>query len=67
MTKLKTVAAFVVLLAVCGCKVGPNYKRPATTVPDQYRGAPTPAARGRAIWRHEVVGGVSGRSPAESH
>lgn len=46
MTKLKTAAAFVVLLAVCGCKVGPNYKRPATTVPDQYRGAPTPQPSG---------------------
>lgn len=46
MTKLKTVAAFVVLLVVCGCKVGPNYKRPATTVPDQYRGAPSPQPAG---------------------
>jgi len=27
-----------VLLLLTACKVGPNYKRPATTVPDQYRG-----------------------------
>lgn len=46
MTKLKSAAAFFVLLIVCGCKVGPNYKRPATTVPDQYRGAPTPEPAG---------------------
>jgi len=41
MTKLKAFTAFLMLLGVCGCKVGPNYKRPATTVPDQYRGVPT--------------------------
>lgn len=46
MTKLKSTAAFLVLLAVCGCKVGPNYKRPATTVPDQYRGLPAPQPAG---------------------
>jgi outer membrane protein, multidrug efflux system len=46
MTKLKAAAASLVLLIVCGCKVGPNYKRPATTVPDQYRGAPTPEPAG---------------------
>ncbi len=38
MTKLKSIAAFLVVLSICGCKVGPNYQRPATTVPDQYRG-----------------------------
>ncbi|MDR3747300.1 MAG: efflux transporter outer membrane subunit [Acidobacteriota bacterium] len=38
MTKLKTIAAASLLLALCACKVGPNYQRPALTVPDQYRG-----------------------------
>ena len=38
MTSIRTSAAIVLLLTVCACKVGPNYKRPATTVPDQYRG-----------------------------
>jgi outer membrane protein, multidrug efflux system len=28
----------VLLLALSGCKVGPNYKRPAVDVPGQYRG-----------------------------
>ena len=28
------------LLALAGCAVGPNYKRPATPVPPAYRGAP---------------------------
>ncbi len=42
MISMRTLTAIVLLLAVCACKVGPNYKRPATTVPDQYRGvAPT--------------------------
>jgi multidrug efflux system outer membrane protein len=34
------------LLTLSGCKVGPNYKRPAVSVPDQYRGmAPTVTAQ----------------------
>ena len=28
----------MLLLSLCACKVGPNYKRPPLTVPDQYRG-----------------------------
>ena len=38
MTSLKTSAAMLVALSLCACKVGPNYKRPALTVPDTYRG-----------------------------
>jgi len=38
MTSLKTFFAVAVALSLCACKVGPNYKRPATSVPDQYRG-----------------------------
>jgi len=38
MTSLKLSGAIVLLISLCACKVGPNYKRPATTVPDQYRG-----------------------------
>ncbi len=38
MTKLKTSVAILLALSLTACKVGPNYKRPATTVPDQYRG-----------------------------
>jgi multidrug efflux system outer membrane protein len=34
------------LLAICACKVGPNYKRPALNVPDQYRSAPSPEPAG---------------------
>ena len=46
MTSIRTSAAIVLLLAVCACKVGPNYKRPAVTVPDQYRGlAPDPSTQ----------------------
>ena len=41
MTNMKTSAVFVLLLALCACKVGPNYKRPALNVPDQYREAPS--------------------------
>ena len=35
---MKIVAAALLLLALCACKVGPNYKRPTLSVPDQYRG-----------------------------
>jgi multidrug efflux system outer membrane protein len=38
MTNLRTSAALLLLVATCACKVGPNYKRPALTVPDTYRG-----------------------------
>jgi outer membrane protein, multidrug efflux system len=46
MTRLKSAAAFLVLLTVCACKVGPNYQRPATTIPGQYRGALAPEPAG---------------------
>ncbi len=38
MTSLKTLVAILLALALCACKVGPNYQRPPLTVPDQYRG-----------------------------
>ncbi len=40
----KTLAATLALTMVGGCKVGPNYSRPALNVPGQYRGAPDLAA-----------------------
>src|SRR5215472_12307279 len=50
MIPARSLAASAVLLTICACKVGPNYQRPATRVPDQYRGlapqnppAPAPA------------------------
>ena len=47
MTKLKTSLAILIVLSACACKVGPNYSRPATTVPAQYRGLPpTPQPAG---------------------
>ena len=45
---MKTLAAAcLVLAALTGCAVGPNYKQPPVTAPDAYRevqGPPTPAA-----------------------
>ena len=35
---------FAALIALTGCAVGPNYKRPQIAVPDQFRGAPAGAA-----------------------
>jgi outer membrane protein, multidrug efflux system len=35
---MRTYAVFVLLLALCACKVGPNYQRPTLTVPGDYRG-----------------------------
>ena len=40
MIGLRTSAAVLLLLTLSGCKLGPNYKRPALDVPGQYRGAP---------------------------
>ena len=37
-------AVLLPALLLAGCTVGPNYKRPAVAVPDQYRGAPADAA-----------------------
>jgi len=36
------IAATMFLLAVIGCRVGPNYKRPAVDIPQSYRGATAP-------------------------
>ena len=38
MIRTRAIAATVLLTALAGCKVGPNYKRPALDVPGQYRG-----------------------------
>lgn len=40
MIRAKSFIALVLLLCVCGCKVGPNYKRPDVNVPSSYRGLP---------------------------
>jgi multidrug efflux system outer membrane protein len=49
-TKLKIFAVVLVLLSLGGCKVGPNYKRPAVTVPTEYRGASTtPGQQGQTF------------------
>jgi outer membrane protein, multidrug efflux system len=37
--------AILLLFGATACKVGPNYKRPATTVPDQYRGVAPEASQ----------------------
>jgi outer membrane protein, multidrug efflux system len=36
--RTRTLSAIMLLLSVCGCKVGPNYQRPTVDVPGQYRG-----------------------------
>jgi multidrug efflux system outer membrane protein len=36
--RARVLPAAVLLLTLSACKVGPNYKRPALAVPDQYRG-----------------------------
>ena len=43
---MKRILAAVGVLALCGCTVGPNYKRPQMALPGGYRGAP--AAGGAA-------------------
>src|SRR3974390_1591491 len=47
MTRLKLSLAILLVLSAFACKVGPNYQRPATTVPAEYRGLPpTPPPAG---------------------
>lgn len=38
MIGMRKFAVIVLVLLMSGCKVGPNYKRPVTATPDQYRG-----------------------------
>jgi multidrug efflux system outer membrane protein len=38
MKRLKPLTLLLVLLPMCACTVGPNYKRPVVTIPDQFRG-----------------------------
>jgi outer membrane protein, multidrug efflux system len=38
MIGMRKFAVIVLVLLMSGCKVGPNYKRPVTTTPDQFRG-----------------------------
>ena len=38
MIRMRTIVATVLLAALAGCKVGPNYQRPVLDVPGQYRG-----------------------------
>src|SRR5208337_5550456 len=65
MTNTGKYAVFVLLLALCACKVGPNYQRPKLTVPDQYRGlAPdaTTQQAGGGEQFGEMNGGPSSRT-----
>ena len=39
---VETVVAGLVILMMAACNVGPNYKRPATTTPQSFRGALAP-------------------------
>jgi len=47
MTNKKKLVVAALLLGLCACKVGPNYKRPTLNVPDQYRSAPSPTPAGQ--------------------
>jgi multidrug efflux system outer membrane protein len=38
MIGMRKIAASMLVLLITGCKVGPNYKRPVLSTPDQYRG-----------------------------
>jgi outer membrane protein, multidrug efflux system len=64
--RARIITAAALLLALSGCKVGPNYKRPALDVPGQYRGvAPGLAAGGnfgemkwQSVFPDEVLQGL---------
>ena len=38
MIGMRKIAASMLIFLITGCKVGPNYKRPVLSTPDQYRG-----------------------------
>ena len=40
----RVVPVLLALAVLCGCAVGPNYRRPQLALPDQFRGAPSPGA-----------------------
>ncbi|MBV8630241.1 MAG: efflux transporter outer membrane subunit [Silvibacterium sp.] len=40
--RARTFVLSLLLLLPCACKLGPNYKRPTLSVPDQYRGVAPP-------------------------
>ena len=42
MISARSLAISVLLLSICGCTLGPNYKRPQLNVPDKYRGLAPP-------------------------
>src|SRR5688500_8966935 len=47
------ITASAALLALTGCRVGPNYQRPTVAMPPQYRSAPSapdPASLGDQKW-----------------
>jgi multidrug efflux system outer membrane protein len=46
MIRVRTLPTSILLLSLGGCTVGPNYKRPAVSVPVDYRGLP-PSASGQ--------------------
>ena len=64
--RARILTAAALLLSLSGCKVGPNYKRPALDVPGQYRGvAPGLAAGGnfgemkwQSVFPDEVLQGL---------
>ena len=45
--RARVISAAALLLALSGCKVGPNYKRPTLDVPGQYRGVAPGLATGQ--------------------
>src|SRR4029079_4846259 len=42
--KISWIGAALIAASLAGCNVGPKYKRPVVTVPDDYRGAPVNVA-----------------------
>src|SRR2546428_4091086 len=42
--KSRFFAAVTMMILLSGCMLGPNYRRPAVTTPEQFRGAPGPIA-----------------------
>jgi multidrug efflux system outer membrane protein len=66
--RVRVLTTAILLIPLCGCKVGPNYKRPVLSTPDQYRGlapdlgdqsgAPFAEMKWQSVFQDETLQGL---------
>jgi len=60
----KAIIFLILMIFMCGCTVGPNYRRPKLDVPGSYRGAPSQEAQPQQTTPQQT-GSQQAPSPAE--